>query len=102
MVHPVYLPDHPGGDHPLVHLGVGELQADHVELGGVPVRMGVELLPVPHGHLGVELGGAVHHLQQPLSADQAPHVRYREARLGNLGRGQPIMEVRARGLRGER
>ena len=37
VVHPVNLPDHPGGRHVAVQLGLTELQADHVELGVIPV-----------------------------------------------------------------
>ena len=40
----------------------------------LPVWINEELLPVLHGHLAVLLGGAVHHLDQPLTAHVAPHL----------------------------
>ena len=63
MIHPVDLPDHLGRDHPLLHPGVGELEADAVELGVVPVGVHEELLPVSQRHLGVQLSCRVHHLK---------------------------------------
>ena len=105
MIDPVYLPDHPGCGHPLLHPRVGELEADAVQLGVISVGVQEELLPVSQGHLRVQLSCRVHHLKHSfqkcfhqkvawkkkkvnlnysLSTDKASNIRYVKGRVRYL------------------